>query len=227
MDRFKSEKPHLKGEPTCRFTTLPDKMPECCKIVGAKVNKFSFVQFETNRYSVPTEYVYCNVLVKGYERRVVIIKDERVIAKHQRSVGGGGEVINPYHFLSLLEKKSRAVDHAVVMQSFNLDPVFYQLKSALAEVNRNPNREWIRVLRLTESYEMQQVIEAIRRALAYDAYDYASIKNLLHQQVHPKVIVDKEDCLTEHPELADVVVERQLLDCYDVLLTSGGGAINE
>jgi transposase len=219
LERFKAEKPHL--------NPLPEPMPECCKMVSAKVNKFSFVTFETNRYSVPTEYVYCNVLVKGYERRVVIVKDEKVIAEHQRNNGSGGEVINPYHFLSLLEKKSRAVDHAVVMQSFNLDPVFYQLKSALAGVNGNPNREWIRVLRLTESYEMQQVIEAIRRALAYDAYDYASIKNLLLQQVHPKVIVDRDDCLAEHPELSDVVVERQLLDCYDVLLNSGGGAINE
>jgi transposase len=219
LARFEREKPSL--------NPLPSAMPECCRIAHAKVNKFSFVQFDTNRYSVPTEYVYCDVIVKGFERRIVIIKDEKVIAEHERLKGRYGEAINPYHFLSLLEQKSRAVDHAVVMESFSLDPIFYQLKDMLSQVVENPNREWIRVLRLTESYEMPKVTEAIRRALAYGSYDYASIKNLLLQQVHPKVIVSELDCLTEHPELSDVVVSKQLLDCYDVLLTGGGGPINE
>ena len=133
--------------------------------------------FDTNRYSVPTEYVYQDVVVKGYEKRVVIIKDEKVIAEHEREEGCGGEVVNPYHFLSLLEKKSRAVDHAVVMRSFSLDQVFYQLKETLVEVVENPNKEWIRILRLTEEYPMQQVIESIRRALAYGTYDYASFRH--------------------------------------------------
>ena len=36
LDRFNQEKSHL--------NPLPERMPECCKIVSAKVNKFSFVQ---------------------------------------------------------------------------------------------------------------------------------------------------------------------------------------
>jgi len=213
LDRFKSEKEYLNPLPSC--------LPECCKIVHRKVDKFSFIHFDTNRYSVPTEYAYADVIVKGYERQVAIIKNDKVIAKHERANGRRGDVIDPYHFLSLLERKSRAVDHAVVMQSFNLDPVFYKLKSKLAEVSQNPNREWIKVLRLTEKYEMQQVIEAIRRALAYEVCDYASIVNLVNQQVHPKVIVEEKDCLTEYPQLSDVVVSKQPLTCYDALLTEG------
>jgi len=218
LERFERERPHL--------NPLPEKMPECCKIAYGKVNKFSFVHFETNRYSVPIEYAYQNVIVKGFERRVMIVKGDKIIAEHQRLLGRCGEQVNPYHFLSLLEKKARAVDHAVVMQSFSLDPIFYKLKSALAEIVENPNREWIRVLRLTEEYPMQQVIEAIRKAFAYGAYDYASIKNFLLQQVHPKMIVDSGCCLLEHPELVDVVVHPQSLNCYDILL-QGGEQINE
>jgi transposase len=217
-ERFEREKPSL--------NPLPSTMPECCRIAHAKVNKFSFVPFDTNRYSVPTEYVYSDVIVKGYERRIVIIKGSKAIAEHERLRGRREEQINPYHFLSLLEKKSRAVDHAVVMKSFALDPVFYQLKDKLAEGSENPNREWIKVLRLTEKYEMQQVISAVRMADAYGVCDYASIKNLIHQQVTPTMIVDDEDCLINHPTLTDVMVESQPLSCYDSLLT-GGGPINE
>ena len=219
LGRFNKEKKYL--------NPLPSLMPECCKIVHRKVDKFSFIHFDTNRYSVPTEYAYADVIVKAYERQVAIIKNDKVIAKHERASGRRGDVIDPYHFLSLLEKKSRAVDHAVVMQSFNLDPIFYKLKSALADVVQNPNREWIRILRLTEEYPMQRVRDSIKSALAYGVCDYSSIKNLLLQQVHPKVIVEEKDCLTEHPQLADVVVERQSLDCYDVLLTDEGVPIND
>lgn len=218
VNRFTREKFNL--------NPLPEKMPECCKIAHRKIDKFSFVHYDANRYSVPTEYVYQGVIIKAFERRIVIIKDAKVLAEHERLLGRRGEQVNPYHFLSLLEKKARAVDHAVVMQSFNLDPVFYKLKDALASVVENPNREWIRVLRLTEEYSMLKVVEAIRRALAYGVYDYASIKNLLNQQVHPKMIVDDYCCLSEHPELAGVVVNSQSLDCYDSLLHQGG-EVNE
>jgi transposase len=213
LQRFKREEPHL--------NPLPKWMPECCRIVGAKVSKFSLVQFETNRYSVPTEYVYQDVIIKAFERRVVIFKGEKAIAEHERLFLRHAEAVNPYHFLSLLERKARAVDHAVVMQSFNLAPVFYQLKEALAEVSENPNREWIRVLRLTEEYPMAAVVEAIKQALAYGVYHYDSIKNLLLQQVTPQVIVDDKSCLKGHPKLQEVVVQQKPLTCYDVLLTGG------
>lgn len=156
----------------------------------------------------------------------MIIKGEKAIAEHERLRGRREEQINPYHFLSLLEKKSRAVDHAVVMQSFKLDPVLYKLKDKLAETSENPNREWIKVLQLTEKYEMQQVISAVKRALAYGVCDYSSITNFIHQQVTPMMIVDEEDCLINHPTLTDVIVESQPLSCYDSLLT-GGGPTNE
>jgi len=217
LSRFQREKSHL--------NPLPDQMPECFRIAGGKVNKFSFVQFETNRYSVPTEYVYQDVIIKAFERRVEILSRDKVIAEHQRLLLRNAEAVNPYHFLSLLEKKARAVDHAVVMQSFSLDPLFYKLKEELASVSENPNREWIRVLRLTEEHPIQKVVDAIKRALAYGVYDYDSIKNLLLQQVQPTIIVDDKSCLCGHPNLALVAVQQQPLTCYDALLT--GGEINE
>lgn len=65
-----------------------------------------------------------------------------------------------------------------------------------------------------------------RKGIAYGVTDYASIKNLLLQQVHPRMIVDSNCCLTGHPELADVVVQQQPLTRYDSLL-QGGEQINE
>jgi hypothetical protein len=109
--RYQKEKPYL-----CK---LPSPMPESCRVVCAKVNRFSFVQFETNRYSVPTQYVYQTVTIKAFAERLVIVSHSKVIAEHTRLFSRYTEQIDPYHFLSLLEKKARAVDHAVVMGDGN------------------------------------------------------------------------------------------------------------
>ena len=214
FSRYLKEKSHL--------APLPRPMPPCCRVVGAKVNKFSFVQFETNRYSVPTQYVYQQVIIKAFEQRIQIICGDTVIASHLRVFERHTEQINPYHFLALLEQKARAVDHAVVMSSFDLDPVFYQLKEALKEAVENPNRQWIRILRLSETHSMPQLVVAVKQALAYGVCDYASIVNFLLRQVTPQGQVNQQLCLSSHPQLAAIAVERRSLSRYDALLAGGG-----
>ena len=49
---------------------LPVRPPECCRIVPVKVDKTSLVQFETNRYSVPSEYAYRILWLKAFVDRV-------------------------------------------------------------------------------------------------------------------------------------------------------------
>jgi len=218
---YEKEKPHL--------SPLPRPMPPCCRIVFAKVNKFSFVQFETNRYSVPTAYVHQTVMIKAFERRVVIVNREQTIASHQRRFTRHEEVIDPSHFLPLLEKKARAVDHAVVMRSFHLDPIFYQLKEKLALTVENPNRQWIRILRLTEQYPMEQLVKAVQSALAHQVCDYADILNLLRQYVSPQVAVAEDGFRGDppfgtvfslaHKELAAIVVQQHSLASYDLLIS--------
>jgi IS30 family transposase len=214
FSRYQKEKPHL--------APLPKPMPPCCRVVCAKVNKFSFVQFETNRYSVPTAYVYQEVIIKAFEQRILIFKGATLIASHLRGFGRHTEQINPYHFLALLEQKARAVDHAVVMGSFDLDPVFYQLKEALKGVVDNPNRQWIRILRLSETDSMPELVRAVKQALAYGVCDYDAVKNFLLRPVTPTVIRDDPPGLLSHPQLAAMCVEPRSLSRYDALLAGGG-----
>ena len=42
---------------------MPKHIPECCRIIPVRANKFALVQFETNKYSVPTEYAYQSLWV--------------------------------------------------------------------------------------------------------------------------------------------------------------------
>jgi hypothetical protein len=53
----------------------------------AKVNRYSIVQFETNRYSVPTIYVVEKVTVKAKADEVNILCIGTLIASHARQYG--------------------------------------------------------------------------------------------------------------------------------------------
>jgi len=71
-ERFTAEKPHL--------LPLPMHVPECCRIVPAKADKSSLVQFETNRYSVPTPYAHPILWLKAFVEHIEITVGEKIIA---------------------------------------------------------------------------------------------------------------------------------------------------
>ncbi|MCD6506555.1 hypothetical protein J7M22_08000 [Candidatus Poribacteria bacterium] len=91
---------------------LPERDMDCCRILPVRVNGYSQVEFETNRYSVPADEVERNLLLKAYPFRIKILRMDKVIATHPRCYRRHQEVIDPLHYLPLLEKRPGAFQHA-------------------------------------------------------------------------------------------------------------------
>jgi len=89
--KWESERAVLRPLPAIRFDSARYK--------EAKVNRYSMVQFETNRYSVPTIYVEEKVTVKATVYEVKILYKGTVIASHPRIYGRYQEQINLEHYL--------------------------------------------------------------------------------------------------------------------------------
>ncbi len=68
-----------------------------------RVNPLSMVRYRTNDYSVPVAYGYRDGLVRGYVDEVIISCGSEVIARHRRSYERDDFVIDPLHYLPLLE----------------------------------------------------------------------------------------------------------------------------
>lgn len=66
-ERLRQEQAH--------FLSLPKFPTECCRVIPVKVSKSSLVQFETNRYSVPTEYAYQTLHLKAFVERVTGVRN--------------------------------------------------------------------------------------------------------------------------------------------------------
>ena len=94
-----------------QFIPLPWHIPECCRIQPVKASKFALVQFETNRYSVPSQYAYQDLWLKAFTDRVEITHPETVIACHPRLKGRLQESIEAEHYQKVLERKPGAVRH--------------------------------------------------------------------------------------------------------------------
>ncbi len=159
---------------------LPAAPYEACDKVTARVSSISLVRYRSNDYSVPTEYGHRQVLVKGYVHRVVIACASQVIARHERSYERETAVYDPLHYLALLERKSRALDQAAPLTGWQLPECFAELRRLLqARLNKHGSREYIQVLRLLETFAVEEVTGAVEDALRLGTISFDAVRHLL------------------------------------------------
>ena len=159
---------------------LPPVPYDACDKQGGRVSSLSLVRYRTNDYSVPVVYGYRDVLVRGYVDRVVISCGSEVIARHPRSYQRDDFVFDPIHYLPLLEKKTGALDQAAPLQGWNLPEEFGTLQRLLeSRMGRRGKRELVQVLRLLESFRLEEVHRAVKDAIRLGALSFDAVKHLV------------------------------------------------
>ncbi len=159
---------------------LPATPYEACDKITARVSSIALVRYRTNDYSVPTEYGHRQVLVKGYVHRVEIACGSEVIARHERSYERETAVYDPFHYLALLEHKSRALDQAAPLAGWQLPECFGHLRRLLeARLKKHGGREYIQVLRLLETFPLEEVTAAVEDALRLGTISSDAVRHLL------------------------------------------------
>ncbi len=136
--------------------------------------------FGSNDYSVPVAYAHHDVQVRGYIHEVVIGCGTDIVARHKRSYDKEDMVFEPLHVLPLLEQKVGALDQAAALQGWELPDAFATLHRLLeARMGKKGKREYVQVLRLLETFEMNHVEGAVKRALELGAIGYDAVKHLV------------------------------------------------
>jgi transposase len=162
------------------FMPLPRSPYDACHKVATRVSSLSLVRYRNNDYSVPTRYGHQEVLAKGYVDRVEIACRDETIAIHPRSYETADFVYNPLHYLALLEHKSKALDQAAPLDSWQLGKCLHRLRRLMeARMGNAGRREFIQVLRLMEDFQQHQVEQAATQALGLGAISFDAVKMLL------------------------------------------------
>ncbi len=165
--RGKSGTKHeLLQEDQAAFLALPAAPFDACRKVSTAADRLSLVRFDANDYSVPVRYAHHAVAVKGYPDRVLICRDDQVIAEHARRWAKEEIAFEPVHYLELLERKPGALDYARPLEEWELPGCFPLLRGRLQEDGTQGTREYIRVLRLLEKHSLKRVTRAIEKALS-------------------------------------------------------------
>ena len=159
---------------------LPTVPYDACDKQASRVSSLSLIRYKTNDYSAPVAYGHRDVLVKGYVNEVVISCGAEVIARHPRSYEKDDFVFDPIHYLPLLEQKTAALDQAAPLQGWDLPEEYRTLRRLLeARMGRRGKREFVQVLRLMETFSMDEVHSAVQDALRLGAISFDAVKHLL------------------------------------------------
>jgi transposase len=176
------------------MSALPAAPFEACDQATGRVNSLSLVRYKTNDYSVPVAYGHREVWIRGYVDKVVIGCAGDVIAHHPRSYEREDMVFDPVHYLSLLEKKINAFDQAAPLANWQLPEAFHTLRRLLeARMIKAGRREYVQILRLLESFDLDDLHAAVKNALRMGTIGFDAVKHLVLCQVEkrpPKLDLD-------------------------------------
>ena len=124
----------------------------------ARVNKYSVINIDQNKYSVPDYLVGKFVKVKIYPDIVRIYYKGNEIAKHKRSYQSHYWSVDINHFIHTLKKKPGALHSSVGRHQ--LSP---ELQKIYQQYYINKPKDFIELLELIKEKDLQSIIDAINK----------------------------------------------------------------
>ncbi len=172
---FEEEKEHLLALPDHPFSNI--------QTVESRVNHYSTVILDKNRYSVPTEYAGFKVRGVLFVDRVEIFYEGKRIGAHRRLFGNNKWQLDPDHYLELLQKRPLAFSSARPIRQWRkswpqcLERLLERFIANHGETDGT--REFIAVLMLYRNQSQDQVNAAVERALECGLSSSAGVKHLV------------------------------------------------
>ena len=89
-------------------------------------------------------------------------------------------IFDPLHYLPLIEQKIGALDQAAPLAGWDLPEAFITLRRLLgARMGKAGKREYVQVLRLLETFRLEEVEGAVGDALRLGAIGFDAVKHLV------------------------------------------------
>ena len=209
-------KAELLDEEHATLLPLPAEAFTAARVELLSVDSLSLVRFDTNDYSIPTQFAHHRVTAVGTIDTVKIVVADRVVASHRRCWDRERVVYDPVHYLALLERKPGALDFAAPLEGWELPVCFGVVRRRLeAEFGGLGTRQYIKVLRLLEWTSPGELTQALERALELGTCDADAVRLILeHRRERPAPLF----CLDGRPHLSLMNVPAPDLSAYVSLM---------
>ncbi len=210
-----------------QFLPIPRSPYECCVMTTVRLTPYSQGTFETNRYSVPVKRARREVTLKAYPFTIEIWDGVELLASHPRCYGRYQDILDPLHYLPLLEQRPGAFDFSKPMRQWKRTwPAAYD--EMLADLRQKwPNgrgvQEFVKILELHQTYSTEVMRQAIEQALQLRCVHFDGVVYCIHETLGkdrtPSADPPQNLDLSHRPDL-DAVGKNQRVNLaqYDQLL---------
>ena len=176
--------------------------------IEARVNKYSVINIDKNKYSVPDYLVGKFVNVKIYPEIIEIYYKDNKIAEHTRSYQTHYWTIDINHFIHTLKKKPGALHSSVGR---------HQLSPELQETYHkyyisNP-RDFIELLELIKEKDLESVLKAIVElsSIKTELVTTDNIKNIVFKLPDDKPL-DNRDTSIQNASLKQIAILNEMFN---------------
>ncbi len=202
-----------------RLISLPRQAYLPRRIIPAAASKTALVEFETNKYSLPSSCAGKAVEIIAYPEYIEIACSGRKAAGHKRSFDKKQIIQNPLHAERLLEYTPQFKMRRILQLVTNMDPVFGHFIE-----NQENDEERIgaayQLFTLLKAYSRAMLISAVRELNVLFCFKIKALRSLLN------LPEPKESTLLwpQNQNLLNLTYEERSLKDYDPDKTDLGTA---
>jgi transposase len=184
------------------------------RVVLASISKTGFVEFETNRYSVPSSYADMPCELFAYPDHLEIMIKGNRIAYHPRVFDRNGKIELPTHRETLLRMTPQFKAKRIYELIDQMDPVLHHFLQEGQQDAQDPFGMAYDLFRLLRQVSKAMLLSAVREANRMKVFKTRYVQNLL-QVVQPQ---PPNPLYPQETRLLEIDYERRNLKEYDELL---------
>lgn len=202
--------------------TLPLHQYDCAEVALKVCSLEGYIDFETNRYPVPYEYVTDILTMKATEQEIFIYApDLSLIVRHERAPAGAKRTL------------PGADIHRVKTMRYGLEPVqaqFLELGEQAGDFLRGLKAAHLKnagfharyIMQLKERYHCDDINRALSHACRYHAYDCKAVERILFAKAPTRTLeaIRNERAAQELRRALPSINQRPLAE-YAVLVNPG------
>jgi len=151
-----------------------------------RVRSTCLVQYDSNRYSVPSQFAGQHVSLRAYANRIVVVSGQDIIAEHKRHFTRNISYFEPWHYVPLLDRKPGALRNGAPFVGWQLPQAMHRIREHYM-AGKGGDREFVDLLLLAQDHGIEAVEMACELAVEQNTLRLPAIINLINHLAEPVI----------------------------------------
>ena len=193
-----------------RLISLPQNAYLPRRIILAVASKLALVEFETNKYSVPSSWASKKVEIIAYPDKIEICMTSAKAVNHKRCFDKKRIIQNPLHSKKLLDRTPKFKMQRILQLIENMDSVFKDFIFYQDDESERMQMAY-QIFQLLKTHSKTILTSAVRELNLMKCYKIKALRSLLHLP-EPK---EGDPLWPQNTQLLNLTYEERNLKDYD------------